>query len=362
MKSIRVRSIVACGWVSMALMGAVACTSAPEESLEGEGELVDTVEQALPTDGQVCVTVQRGTSGQVEDATLWQSASIWNDGANERISTGTSAAGGYSRSLIRFDLGAVPAGATVVSADLTLMQNYKNGASASIDVLRVTGGWSEGTVTWDNFAGAVDPSPVASFTAVGNGGFGARTVDVRDLAQDWVSGAAANHGVAIDSPTDTTRSEFRSSESPALGERPALSLCYTTCNDGVQNGEETDVDCGGSYCDACEEPLPSGSFYYSASNTSSANQNTTNVPVALPGGATFVVGTCGLPDASAIGDTYLRLFDANGQQVAASDDACGSLSSNISYTVPANAGGTYTIRAGCYSSLSCSGTVAYTAY
>ncbi len=29
-----------------------------------------------------------------------------------------------------------------------------------------------------------------------------------------------------------------------------------TCSDGIQNGDETDVDCGGSSCDACD-PLPS---------------------------------------------------------------------------------------------------------
>jgi len=30
-------------------------------------------------------------------------------------------------------------------------------------------------------------------------------------------------------------------------------LCVvTTCEDGIQNGQETDVDCGGSYCDKCQ--------------------------------------------------------------------------------------------------------------
>ena len=27
-----------------------------------------------------------------------------------------------------------------------------------------------------------------------------------------------------------------------------------TCDDGIQNGDEEDVDCGGSLCDACEVP------------------------------------------------------------------------------------------------------------
>lgn len=101
----------------------------------------------------------------------------------------------------------------------------------------------------------------------------------------------------------------------------------------------------------------SGSFSYSASNTSSAQQNTVNHSVTLAAGQTLQFGTCSMIGASGSGDTYLRLYGPTGAAVASNDDACGVLSF-VSYQAPS--AGTYEIRAGCYSSGSCGGTVAYT--
>jgi ELWxxDGT repeat protein len=103
----------------------------------------------------------------------------------------------------------------------------------------------------------------------------------------------------------------------------------------------------------------SNTLTYSASNTSSATVNTVNRTIPLTGGQRLTLGTCGVTGASYSGDTYLRLYGPSGTQVAANDDACG-VGSNFTYTVPAGAGGNYQLRAGCYSSGSCSGTVAWT--
>lgn len=97
---------------------------------------------------------------------------------------------------------------------------------------------------------------------------------------------------------------------------------------------------------------------YSASNTNSAQVNTYDVWYAyMYPGTTYTIGTCGVAGASGTGDTYLRLYDPNGVQVAFNDDAggsCGALST-ITYSPPAY--GAYMIRAGCYSNTACSGTV-----
>ncbi|MFL5358481.1 trypsin-like serine peptidase [Archangium sp.] len=122
--------------------------------------------------------------------------------------------------------------------------------------------------------------------------------------------------------------------------------------------------------DACPDPFgakappppppPSANaFTYSATNTSSAQQNTVNKSIALNAGDVVEVGTCNLTGASANGDTYLRLNDGSGAQVASNDDSCGGLSSYFKYTVPAGRGGTHVIRAGCYSSVTCGGTVVW---
>ncbi|HYO57965.1 hypothetical protein [Archangium sp.] len=100
-------------------------------------------------------------------------------------------------------------------------------------------------------------------------------------------------------------------------------------------------------------------FDYTASNTNSAQQNTTNEQVVLHAGQTLSVGMCGLPGVSASGDTYLRLIGPNGQTVSLNDDSCSSLSSYLVYTVPSGGAGAYMINAGCYSSGSCSGRVGY---
>ena len=104
-------------------------------------------------------------------------------------------------------------------------------------------------------------------------------------------------------------------------------------------------------------PPPVETFTFNATNTNSAQQNTTNVSVTLAAGQTLSFGTCTLPQATGTGDTYLRLYNtATNTQVAANDDSC-SLLSYVSFTAPA--AGTYQMRVGCYSSGSCSGTVAY---
>jgi V8-like Glu-specific endopeptidase len=104
-----------------------------------------------------------------------------------------------------------------------------------------------------------------------------------------------------------------------------------------------------------------GSLAFSASNTNSAQQNTVNKSVTLAAGQVIKLGTCSVSGASGTGDTYLRLYGPANTQVGANDDGsgCGTLS-YLTYTVPANAAGSYQIRAGCYANNSCSGTVAYT--
>lgn len=77
----------------------------------------------------------------------------------------------------------------------------------------------------------------------------------------------------------------------------------------------------------------------------------------MKAGTTIRLGTCegdsDLAGASAAGDTFLRIFH-NGVEQAQDDDGCGqSRASYMSYTVPFT--GDVTIKAGCYSSLSCDG-------
>jgi hypothetical protein len=104
-------------------------------------------------------------------------------------------------------------------------------------------------------------------------------------------------------------------------------------------------------------PPTSGTFNYSATNTNSAQQNTTNQSINVTSGQVVTVATCGQTGSAFTGDTWLRLFGTAGTQVASNDDACGGRGSSITYT--ATATGAFQIRAGCYSSGSCTGTVVW---
>ena len=108
------------------------------------------------------------------------------------------------RPLIRFNLGAIPAGALVLSAQLELWTlNVATAGTASVH--RVTRSWVEGTKdgggaadgatwatydgsnSWTNTGGDFDPAAVAE-TTIGTAGSWV-TWEIGDLARQWMSGA-----------------------------------------------------------------------------------------------------------------------------------------------------------------------------
>jgi hypothetical protein len=121
---------------------------------------------------------------------------------------------------------------------------------------------------------------------------------------------------------------------------------------------------GGGFGGTCDtwvdeqpEPLPN-SFTYSAINTNSAQTGTTDRQILLAAGQTLTIGTCGVAGSTASGDTYIRLLNSTNSQVMESDDACGGVGSNFSFTALKKE--TFTVRAGCFANSACSGTVAWT--
>ncbi|WP_187345929.1 PQQ-dependent sugar dehydrogenase [Sorangium cellulosum] len=184
----------------------------------------------------------------MRDATLWQNAPAWSDSASPNLSTGAAGSAGRRRSVVQFDLSPVPTGATVVSASMIVHQTYKVDSSA-IGVHRVMIPWEERTVAWRTFGdGGFERESAATIAA--EAGVGPRAADVSSLVQAWVLGTAPNHGVLLDeAPARST--SLRSSEIDRAEERPRLDVCYVTCSDGVMNGLEAGVDCGGPHCAPC---------------------------------------------------------------------------------------------------------------
>lgn len=143
----------------------------------------------------------------------------------------------------------------------------------------------------------------------------------------------------------------------SLGALSVLTLALTGCGPG---GDAEQVTGGAEPMLGTVRAHLGLPFTYNASNTHSATQNTTNGVIALTAGQKITVGTCGVSGASFSGDTFLRLYAPGVSLVSYNDDACGGIGSSLTYTVPSGAGGNYEVRAGCYSTSGCSGTVAAT--
>lgn len=140
---------------------------------------------------------------------------------------------------------------------------------------------------------------------------------------------------------------------------------YSDCAIDRSNATDqwNDVPCTNTYFFVCERdgsaPPSQGNFFYSTTNTNSATQNQATYSLFLNAGQVFTMGTCGLPGASGLGDTYLRLMNPSGVQVAANNNSGGSCGLLSNTSVFISTSGTHTIHAGCFSSTSCSGSVAW---
>ncbi|MFF3290685.1 DNRLRE domain-containing protein [Streptomyces sp. NPDC003023] len=95
------------------------------------------------------------TSSQSQDVMISSDGPASNYDGNWRLSVGNTNSGS-SRALLRFPLGAVPAGTTLDSADLKLYydQTHTTGDSeVRLEAHRATAAWDETTATWDNASG-----------------------------------------------------------------------------------------------------------------------------------------------------------------------------------------------------------------
>ena len=121
--------------------------------------------------------------------------------------------------LAKFSL---PAGATLVSATLNLHEYLNNGQEISIH--SVTSPWQELNVTWSNFGGAFNTTPVASFLA---DTWGWRQIDITPLVTDWLNGNVPNYGlllnqeIVVDGWAQWSSKEWTSNH-------PYLELVYST--------------------------------------------------------------------------------------------------------------------------------------
>ena len=173
-----------------------------------------------------------------QDAYLAEASPIQNYGTLDHMHA-DSQASSRARPLLRFDLSAIPAGATILSATFEMYYFYTRVSSTeSLRLHRALRDWTETGVTWRTYDG------VTNWTAQG-GDYDAAIVasatldatvnvwkqwNVTSLVQGWVSGTYSNQGMLLESPSASGNKErqFYSSDyltNPAL--RPRLTIVYS---------------------------------------------------------------------------------------------------------------------------------------
>jgi len=192
----------------------------------------------------VTATFQEGASGYsgTVDTFIMESNPTNSYGGEDWAEWDNDDPSGQGKSnfgLIRFEDifssegGPIPDGATIVSATLTYyVQNEGNEA----DVNEVAIDWAE-SVTYNGFGGTAGVQPADYGTSLGttsgSSSTGSKTIDVTASLTVWSSDPSANHGWVF-RPTDTNGVEFRSSEHATAGDRPLLTVTYSSCGPANQ--------------------------------------------------------------------------------------------------------------------------------
>lgn len=194
----------------------------------------NTPTRTLTPPASESLVIQKGTNGDSEDTyiymygpdTSYYSSSVLKVGYYQRF-------GG----VVRFDLGPIPPGASIDSANLELWATAWSGADTTIAVYAILRTVSMGELTWNNaratsawaIAGCNDttsdrrPDPETSLLTSGPGRWYA--FNLTNLVQQWVDGAVANNGVLLRAAFSNVSFNFASNED-AIGLRPRLVLTY----------------------------------------------------------------------------------------------------------------------------------------
>ena len=197
--------------VALATSGCVAgagSDSAPVD--EAPGVAPETV------GGSTCVTIQRGTFGNVEDAHINFASPTKNYGSSAGLTSDPSRI-----AQLRFDVSFIPSTAVIDSATVTLkayLSGDSHGGVAYFLYAGSSGAWTESTLTASNWQDFQLYETQFPFAAPGQ----TTSFDLTQRVGEWVSGYSFNDGVAL---SNTARS-FWSSEATTVADRPRMLVCY----------------------------------------------------------------------------------------------------------------------------------------
>lgn len=192
--------------------------------------------------------VRLQTSANMDDTTI-RSANPTQTGGNDfELGVGTAVGGNTVRSLLKFDLSAVPSSTTILSTDLNLwFTSTNNNSPIDISLHKLTSPWEENQASW-TYAKTIpytewktaggDFSSDKLRTVKGIGVPPASIADAMvnwkvplDVVQGWVNNPTTNYGFMLKSDNETTQiyKKFASSEQSVLDRyKPKLVIIYKT--------------------------------------------------------------------------------------------------------------------------------------
>lgn len=222
-------------------------------------------EPALPTPTPTLVPLPSKIYSMM-DATVIEA--FPNDDFGDTIDmwTGYDAAGCHpgapdfraARSLVQFDLTAIPRYTQISQANLHLRmvsacwRSSETGSSRTITVYRSGGSWSESSVTWNTQPGL--EGAYGSASKVLGSPLDWHVVDVTELIQAWTDGAFPNNGIILrssESAGDNARFGFATSEWGGSSYDPYLTITYTGIT-GAPDAEPHEMVVFPAECDARE--------------------------------------------------------------------------------------------------------------
>jgi len=190
-----------------------------------------------------------GDGTNKKDTFLYDGATTTNYGTNAVVQVGRDGAAAIAHGLIQFDMSALPASATVTTVVLSLKTNAGAVTSYTNQVYRVlaaNSAWTEAGATWakkdgtNNWAGSVGASTSGTDFSSTLMAFGvvSATSTIYDFTLDLTEFEAmrtANHGVFLKSSDETVlgTAQFYSADDATAGNRPLLTVTYTTPGGGA---------------------------------------------------------------------------------------------------------------------------------
>ncbi len=169
----------------------------------------------------------------IADATVISSVPDFHAGSYDDMLVGydhcSGSANGIWRSLVRFDLSAVPRSTSITNARLYvyLIESCDMGnRTHTVKTSRITGDWSEGGVAWSNKPGTGTEYGSATISSRSWGWY---SFDVTQLVRGWLNGSFTNYGVMLRGPEssgDSSASLGFATREYGGDEVPYLSITY----------------------------------------------------------------------------------------------------------------------------------------